>query len=194
MTPLPGLHFDADAFREASKVRAQAHNPLHPPSFKIRMVIGRFIVPHALHASPTPEGPRRPRGSYRTLRWSIRDHSRIHSALLCLSDNAKFLLSVPTPEGAGDQNAQEHRAGQAAGRARPGNDRQGHVSGPDRRDQPDEAVVDGTNEIKTRRLNPGAPISPGATAVHKITDADVAGRVGRGGCPPRPPTEPCLPN
>jgi hypothetical protein len=34
--------------------------------------------------------------------------------------------------------------------------------------------VDGTNEIKTRRLNPGAPISPGATAVHKITDADVA--------------------
>jgi DNA polymerase III subunit epsilon len=34
--------------------------------------------------------------------------------------------------------------------------------------------VDGTNEIKTRRLNPGIPIPPGATAVHKITDADVA--------------------
>jgi DNA polymerase-3 subunit epsilon len=34
--------------------------------------------------------------------------------------------------------------------------------------------VDGTNEIKTRRLNPGIPIPPKATEVHKITDADVA--------------------
>jgi DNA polymerase III subunit epsilon len=33
---------------------------------------------------------------------------------------------------------------------------------------------DGANEIKTRRLNPGIPIPAEATAVHKITDADVA--------------------
>jgi DNA polymerase-3 subunit epsilon len=34
---------------------------------------------------------------------------------------------------------------------------------------------DGSNAIKTRRFNPGMPIPPGATAVHKITDEDVAG-------------------
>src|SRR5690348_15713986 len=33
---------------------------------------------------------------------------------------------------------------------------------------------DGTKEIKTRRLNPGIPIPAAATAVHGITDADVA--------------------
>ena len=33
---------------------------------------------------------------------------------------------------------------------------------------------DGGNQIKTRRLNPGIPIPPEATAVHGITDADVA--------------------
>ena len=33
---------------------------------------------------------------------------------------------------------------------------------------------DGTNRIHTRRLNPGMPIPPEATAVHGITDADVA--------------------
>jgi DNA polymerase-3 subunit epsilon len=33
---------------------------------------------------------------------------------------------------------------------------------------------DGTNEIKTRRLNPGIPIPAEATAIHNITDADVA--------------------
>lgn len=32
----------------------------------------------------------------------------------------------------------------------------------------------GTHEIRTRRLNPGIPIPPEATAVHHITDADVA--------------------
>jgi DNA polymerase III subunit epsilon len=32
----------------------------------------------------------------------------------------------------------------------------------------------GTNKINTRRLNPGMPIHPEATAVHGITDADVA--------------------
>ena len=33
---------------------------------------------------------------------------------------------------------------------------------------------DGNREVRTRRLNPGIPISPQATAVHGITDADVA--------------------
>jgi DNA polymerase-3 subunit epsilon len=32
----------------------------------------------------------------------------------------------------------------------------------------------GTHEIRTRRLNPGVPIPPEATAVHGITDADLA--------------------
>jgi len=35
-------------------------------------------------------------------------------------------------------------------------------------------LPDGSNEIKTRRVNPGIPIPPDATAVHGITDADVA--------------------
>ena len=35
-------------------------------------------------------------------------------------------------------------------------------------------LPDGTNEIKTRRLNPGIPIPAEATAIHGITDADVA--------------------
>ena len=34
---------------------------------------------------------------------------------------------------------------------------------------------DGREETKTMRINPGMPIPPEATAVHKITDADVAG-------------------
>jgi DNA polymerase-3 subunit epsilon len=34
---------------------------------------------------------------------------------------------------------------------------------------------DGAHEQRTRRLNPGVPIPPDATAVHHITDADVAG-------------------
>ena len=33
---------------------------------------------------------------------------------------------------------------------------------------------DGREESKTMRINPGRPIPPEATAVHKITDADVA--------------------
>ena len=33
---------------------------------------------------------------------------------------------------------------------------------------------DGRTQSTTRRLNPGIPIPPGATAIHKITDADVA--------------------
>lgn len=33
---------------------------------------------------------------------------------------------------------------------------------------------DGSSEIKTRRINPEMPIPPGATAIHGITDADVA--------------------
>ncbi len=33
---------------------------------------------------------------------------------------------------------------------------------------------DGTNQIKTHRLNPGIPIPAEATAIHNITDADVA--------------------
>ena len=36
-------------------------------------------------------------------------------------------------------------------------------------------LPDGTVESKTRRLNPGVPIPPEATAVHGISDADVAG-------------------
>ncbi len=35
-------------------------------------------------------------------------------------------------------------------------------------------LTDGTNKIKTRRLNPGMPIPAEATAIHGITDADVA--------------------
>ena len=35
-------------------------------------------------------------------------------------------------------------------------------------------LPDGTNQIKTRRLNPGSPIPAEATAIHGITDADVA--------------------
>ncbi|MEE2828381.1 MAG: 3'-5' exonuclease [Myxococcota bacterium] len=34
--------------------------------------------------------------------------------------------------------------------------------------------VDGSREVRTRRLNPTIPIPEGATAVHGITDADVA--------------------
>jgi DNA polymerase-3 subunit epsilon len=34
-------------------------------------------------------------------------------------------------------------------------------------------TADGERETRTRRLNPGRPIPPGATAVHGITDADV---------------------
>jgi DNA polymerase III subunit epsilon len=33
----------------------------------------------------------------------------------------------------------------------------------------------GTREVRTRRLNPGMPISPAATAVHGITNEEVAG-------------------
>ena len=32
---------------------------------------------------------------------------------------------------------------------------------------------DGTKQVTTRRLNPGIPIPPGATAIHGISDADV---------------------
>ena len=35
-------------------------------------------------------------------------------------------------------------------------------------------LPDGTNQIKTHRLNPGIPIPAEATAIHGITDADVA--------------------
>jgi DNA polymerase-3 subunit epsilon len=35
-------------------------------------------------------------------------------------------------------------------------------------------LPDGSHDVRTRRLNPGMPISPEATAVHGITDADVA--------------------
>src|SRR5436305_3513657 len=35
-------------------------------------------------------------------------------------------------------------------------------------------LPDGTHQIRTRRLNLGIPIPPEATAVHGITDADVA--------------------
>ncbi len=35
-------------------------------------------------------------------------------------------------------------------------------------------LPDGANQIKTRRLNPGIPIPAEATAIHGITDADVA--------------------
>ena len=35
-------------------------------------------------------------------------------------------------------------------------------------------LPDGTNQIKTLRLNPGIPIPAEATAIHGITDADVA--------------------
>lgn len=37
-----------------------------------------------------------------------------------------------------------------------------------------KVMPDGTHDLKSRRLNPGVPISPEATAVHGITDADVA--------------------
>lgn len=40
-----------------------------------------------------------------------------------------------------------------------------------------ELLPDGTNQIRTRRLNPGIPIPAEATAVHGITDADVAGEM-----------------
>src|SRR5690242_8632899 len=36
-------------------------------------------------------------------------------------------------------------------------------------------LPDGRRRHRTRRLNPGIPIPPAATAVHGITDADVAG-------------------
>ena len=35
-------------------------------------------------------------------------------------------------------------------------------------------MPDGTSRTTVRRLNPGMPIPPGATAIHGITDADVA--------------------
>jgi len=35
-------------------------------------------------------------------------------------------------------------------------------------------LPDGSNQIKTRRLNPGIPIPAEASAIHGITDADVA--------------------
>jgi DNA polymerase-3 subunit epsilon len=35
-------------------------------------------------------------------------------------------------------------------------------------------LPDGSNQTKTRRLNPGIPIPPEASAIHGITDADVA--------------------
>jgi DNA polymerase-3 subunit epsilon len=38
-------------------------------------------------------------------------------------------------------------------------------------------LPDGAHQIKTRRLNPGVPIPPEATAVHGITDADVVGEM-----------------
>lgn len=34
-------------------------------------------------------------------------------------------------------------------------------------------MPDGTREVKTRRLNPGMPIPPAATAIHHISDEDV---------------------
>lgn len=37
-----------------------------------------------------------------------------------------------------------------------------------------KVMPDGTSRTTVRRLNPGMPIPPGATAVHGITDADVA--------------------
>ena len=37
-------------------------------------------------------------------------------------------------------------------------------------------LPDGTNQIKTRRLNPGIPIPAEATAIHGITDPDVANK------------------
>jgi DNA polymerase-3 subunit epsilon len=36
-----------------------------------------------------------------------------------------------------------------------------------------KVMPDGSREVKTRRLNPGIPIPPEATAVHHITDQDV---------------------
>lgn len=38
-----------------------------------------------------------------------------------------------------------------------------------------KVMPDGREEVKTRLINPGIPIPPAATAVHHITDADVAG-------------------
>jgi DNA polymerase-3 subunit epsilon len=48
-------------------------------------------------------------------------------------------------------------------------------------------LPDGTTTLRTRRINPGVPIPPDATAVHGITDADVAARrqPGRGPLPQR---------
>jgi DNA polymerase-3 subunit epsilon len=37
-----------------------------------------------------------------------------------------------------------------------------------------KVMPDGTNTLRTRRVNPGVPIPPSATQVHGITDADVA--------------------
>ena len=37
-----------------------------------------------------------------------------------------------------------------------------------------KVMPDGTSRTSVRRLNPGMPIPPGATAIHGITDADVA--------------------
>lgn len=36
-----------------------------------------------------------------------------------------------------------------------------------------KVMPDGSRDVKTRRINPGMPIPPGATAVHHITDEDV---------------------
>lgn len=38
-----------------------------------------------------------------------------------------------------------------------------------------KVMPDGEEIVKTRRINPGMPIPPEATAIHGITDADVAG-------------------
>jgi hypothetical protein len=35
-------------------------------------------------------------------------------------------------------------------------------------------LPDGQHDHRTRRLNPGIPIPPEATAIHRLTDADVA--------------------
>ena len=37
-----------------------------------------------------------------------------------------------------------------------------------------KVMPDGSSRTTTRRLNPGMPIPPGATAIHGISDADVA--------------------
>ena len=45
---------------------------------------------------------------------------------------------------------------------------------PHRRGQRPEALPGGGHDHRTRRVNPGVPIPPEATAVHGITDDDVA--------------------